>query len=94
MLQAFQNVADSLQALQIDDESLRAGQRAAAAADRNLAIARKQVQLGETSALSVLNAEQAFHQARIALIQAETARYTDTVALFQALGAGADRPNG
>ena len=91
VLQAFQNVADTLQALQIDDGALRASQRAAAAADRNLAIARRQVQLGETSALSVLNAEQAFHQASIALIQAETARYTDTVALFQALGAGVYR---
>ncbi len=46
------------------------------------------MQLGEVSAVSVLNAEQAYHQASIALIQARAARYTDTVALFQALGAG------
>jgi len=88
VLQAFQNVADTLQALQLDDESLRAAQRAEAAGRRSLTIAQKQVQLGETSAFAVLNAEQAFHQASIALIQAQTARYTDTVALFQALGAG------
>jgi NodT family efflux transporter outer membrane factor (OMF) lipoprotein len=88
VLQAFQNVADTLQALQLDDESLRAAMRAEEASSRALAIAQKQVQLGETSALSVLNAEQAFHQASIALIQARTARFTDTVALFQALGAG------
>jgi NodT family efflux transporter outer membrane factor (OMF) lipoprotein len=88
VLQAFQNVADTLQALELDDESLRAATRAEEAASRALTIAQKQVQLGETSALSVLNAEQAFHQASISLIQARTARYTDTVALFQALGAG------
>ena len=36
----------------------------------------------------MLGAEQAYHQARISLIQARAARYADTVALFQALGAG------
>jgi NodT family efflux transporter outer membrane factor (OMF) lipoprotein len=88
VLQAFQNVADSLQALQIDDQALSAAILAEQAAARSLKIAQKQVQLGEVSAISVLNAEQAYHQARIALIQARTGRYTDTVALFQSLGAG------
>jgi NodT family efflux transporter outer membrane factor (OMF) lipoprotein len=88
VLQAFQNVADALQALQIDDEALNAAVLAERAAGRSLAIAQKQVQLGEVSAISVLNAEQAYHLSRIALIQARTGRYTDTVALFQALGAG------
>jgi NodT family efflux transporter outer membrane factor (OMF) lipoprotein len=88
VLQAFQNVADAMQALQIDDQALNAAILAERAANRSLEIAQKQVQLGEVSAISVLNAEQAYHQARIALIQARTARYTDTVALFQALGAG------
>lgn len=88
VLQAFQNVADAMQALQIDDEALNAAILAEKAAARSLEIAQKQVQLGEVSAISVLNAEQAYHQARISLIQAKTGRYTDTVALFQALGAG------
>jgi NodT family efflux transporter outer membrane factor (OMF) lipoprotein len=88
VLQAFQNVADAMQALQLDDEGLNAAVLAEKSAARSLEISRKQVQLGEVSAVSVLNAEQAYHQARISLIQAKAARYADTVALFQALGAG------
>ena len=88
VLQAFQNVADALQALRVDDEALAAATEAERSGARSLAIAQKQVQLGEVSAVSVLNAEQAYRQASIALIQARAGRYTDTVALFQALGAG------
>ena len=88
VLQAFQNVADAIQALELDDEGLNAAVLAEKAAARSLEISRKQVQLGEVSAVSVLNAEQAYHQARISLIQARAARYADTVGLFQALGAG------
>ena len=88
VLQAFQNVADAMQALQLDDEGLNAAALAEKAAARSLEISSKQVRLGEVSAVSVLNAEQAYHQARIGLIQAKAARYSDTVALFQALGAG------
>ena len=88
VLQAFQNVADAIQALELDDEGLGAAVRAEASAARSLEISKEQVRLGEVSGVSVLNAEQAYHQARIALIQAQAARYADTVALFQALGAG------
>jgi NodT family efflux transporter outer membrane factor (OMF) lipoprotein len=88
VLQAFQNVADSMQALNLDDEGLNAAVLAEKAAARSLQISKKQVQLGEVSAVSVLNSEQAYHQALISLIQAKAARYSDTVALFQALGAG------
>ena len=88
VLQAFQNVADAMQALQLDDEGLNAAALAEKAAARSLEISSRQVRLGEVSAVSVLNAEQAYHQARIGLIQAKAARYSDTVALFQALGAG------
>lgn len=85
---AFQNVADTLQALQQDGAGLDAAAAAEAAARRNLEIARRQLELGEVSGVSLLNAEQAHQQSRVALIQARTARFTDTVALFQALGAG------
>ncbi len=77
-----------MQALQLDDEGLNAAALAEKAAARSLEISSRQVRLGEVSAVSVLNAEQAYHQARIGLIQAKAARYSDTVALFQALGAG------
>jgi outer membrane protein TolC len=35
-----------------------------------------------------LNAQQQYQQTKLILIQAEAARYTDTAALFQALGGG------
>ena len=42
----------------------------------------------EQQALALLNAEQAYNQAVITLIQAQTNRYADTATLFQALGGG------
>ena len=88
VLAAFQNVADAMQALQLDDQGLRAAELAETAAARSLRISRGQAQQGEVSALSVLTAEQAWRQARVVLIQTRAARYADTVALFQSLGAG------
>jgi outer membrane protein TolC len=36
----------------------------------------------------LLNAQQAYQQALMSVVQAKAARYADTVALFQALGGG------
>jgi outer membrane protein TolC len=36
----------------------------------------------------MLNAEQTYQQARINLVQAQANRFSDTAALFQALGGG------
>jgi outer membrane protein TolC len=44
--------------------------------------------LGEIGHLELLTAEQSWQQARIGLVQAQANRYTDTAALFQALGGG------
>jgi outer membrane protein TolC len=44
--------------------------------------------LGAISYLTTLNAQQAYQQAVINLIQAQANRYADTAALFQALGGG------
>ena len=38
--------------------------------------------------LTLLNAQRTWQQARISLVQAEATRYSDTAALFQALGGG------
>lgn len=54
----------------------------------SLAIARKQLELGDISPLSQLVAEQAYYQAQLSRVQAQANRLTDTVALFQALGGG------
>jgi NodT family efflux transporter outer membrane factor (OMF) lipoprotein len=88
VIQAFQNVADSLRALQNDADSVAANIRAEQAAANSLAIARKQMELGDTSYLALLNAQQTYQQAVIVLIQARANRLADTAALFQALGGG------
>jgi NodT family efflux transporter outer membrane factor (OMF) lipoprotein len=88
VLNAFQNVADALQALQHDARALEAAAAAERATAQSLAIARRQLELGDISYLNLLNAQQAYHQSVIALVQAQASRYADTAALFQALGGG------
>ncbi len=88
IITAFQNVADALRAIAADGDALRAAQRAQAAADRTLGIARRQLALGDISTLALAQAEQAALQSSIGLIQARAAQLADTVALFQALGGG------
>ena len=88
VLTAFQNVADTLAALDHDAETLRSTAAAAEAARTSLDLARVQYKDGYAAYLAVLNADQAYQQARLSLVQAEADRFTDTVALFQALGGG------
>lgn len=88
VISAFQNVADTLQAIAGDAQTLASTRRARDAAERSLAIARRQLELGDASALAVMQSEQAALQASIGVVQARAARLADTVALFQALGGG------
>jgi NodT family efflux transporter outer membrane factor (OMF) lipoprotein len=88
VLTAFQNVADTLNALQQDADALDAAAAAKDAAAVTLNLARKQFQAGYVNYLALLNAEQAYQQAVINLVQAQANRYADTAALFQALGGG------
>jgi NodT family efflux transporter outer membrane factor (OMF) lipoprotein len=85
---AFQNVADTLRALQTDADAVAANDKAEKAALTSLEIARRQQELGDTSYLALLNAEQTYQQAVIVRIQARANRLADTAALFQALGGG------
>lgn len=88
VLTAFQNVADTLNALQQDAEALRAASRAKDAAKRTLDRAGKQFQSGYANYLTLLNAEQSYQQALMVFVQAQSNRFADTAALFQALGGG------
>jgi NodT family efflux transporter outer membrane factor (OMF) lipoprotein len=88
VLGAFQNVADTLSALQQDAEALKTAAIAANAAKVTLDLSQRQQHAGYGTYLSTLSAEQAYAQARIALVQAQASRYADTAALFQALGGG------
>jgi NodT family efflux transporter outer membrane factor (OMF) lipoprotein len=88
VISAFQNVADTLHALQSDAETLKAAYAAERAAFKSLEIARRQLQLGAIGYLGLLTAENTYDTALVALVQAQAARYADTAALFQALGGG------
>jgi NodT family efflux transporter outer membrane factor (OMF) lipoprotein len=88
VLTAFQNVADTLAALEQDAESLKAAATAAHDAQITLNLTQQQWKDGYISYLALLNAEQAYQQTRINLVQAQANRYVDTAALFQALGGG------
>ena len=88
VLTAFQNVADTLNALGEDAHALRAAAAAKDAAGVTLSLARRQWQSGYANYLALLNAEQTYQQAVLNVIQAQANRYADTAALFQALGGG------
>jgi NodT family efflux transporter outer membrane factor (OMF) lipoprotein len=88
VLTAFQNVADTLTALQQDAEAVKAAANAAAAAKVTLDLAQRQWHSGYAGYLALLSAQQAYQQGRISLIQAQADRFSDTAALFQALGGG------
>jgi NodT family efflux transporter outer membrane factor (OMF) lipoprotein len=88
VLTAFQNVADTLNALQQDADGLKAADASKDAAAVTLDLAKKQFQAGYANYLGLLSAEQAYQQAVVNLAQAEGNRYADTAALFQALGGG------
>lgn len=88
VLGAFQNVADTLTALQLDADAVNADQKAEEAAADSLKATRHNVELGLASYLALLTVQQAYSQAVLNLAQAHANRYSDTAALLQALGGG------
>jgi NodT family efflux transporter outer membrane factor (OMF) lipoprotein len=88
VITAFQNVADVLTALSQDALALQANQDAERAAGRSLSLAQLQYGAGGVAYLTVLTAQTQYQNAVIGLIRARAARFTDTVALFTALGGG------
>lgn len=88
VLVAFQNVADALRAIETDATALQYQAEASALARRTLDLSTLQYRLGATSFLTLLDAQRVEQQTRIALIQAQAARFADTAALLQALGGG------
>jgi NodT family efflux transporter outer membrane factor (OMF) lipoprotein len=88
VLTAFQNVADALLALQGDADALAAQTAAERSAAGSLDLVQAQFKAGGASYLQVLTAEQTYQNAAVALVKARAQRFTDTAALFQALGGG------
>ena len=79
---------NALQTLGHDADSFAAHSQALAAArdDRDLAL--EQYRAGKYTELQVLTAEQQYQQAALTQVQADVQRFTDTAALFRALGGG------
>jgi NodT family efflux transporter outer membrane factor (OMF) lipoprotein len=88
VIAAFQNVADALRALRNDADALKAQAEFERAARVSRDIAQQQFTAGNINFLTLLNAQQTYQQARIALVQAQANRLADTAALIQALGGG------
>jgi len=88
VLSAFQNVADSLQALEFDALTLKQQVEVTAIAKKNLDLANLQFGFGAINSLTLLDVKRTYQKALIDLVIAKAARYADTVALFQSLGGG------
>jgi NodT family efflux transporter outer membrane factor (OMF) lipoprotein len=88
VLTAFQQVADSLRALDHDAESVSATDSAARAARTLLDLSRANYQAGLSDYLAVLTATSNYETAQLAYLAAAGQRLQDTVALFVALGGG------
>lgn len=88
VLTAFQNVADTLYALDADAKSLTAAQDVETANTQLLTHTQQQFTLGYTSRVVLLAAQQAVLQAQLARVASHAVYLGDTVALHQALGGG------
>ncbi|MEP6548786.1 MAG: efflux transporter outer membrane subunit [Gammaproteobacteria bacterium] len=88
VITAFENVSNTLYALQADADALAAQSTAERTAADSLAIVHAQFKSGAASYVQVLSAQQTYQSAAVALVKARALRYADTAALFQALGGG------
>lgn len=88
VLLAFQNVADALNAIELDARALKIATVQYNAAHKSLSIVKQKWVLGSVGYLDILNAEETYQRAIINLVQSQANRYLDTAALFQALGGG------
>ena len=88
VIAAFQNVADTLHTIQSDADGLAACADAERAAKVMMEVTEHQYKTGYVNFLVLLAAQEAYQQSLITLIQAQSNRYGDTAALFQALGGG------
>ncbi len=91
VLQAFVQVADSLEAIVHDDQSIADASRALASATDSLRLERLRFQDGRTGLLPVLDAQRSFARERLAQIRARAQRLRDAAALLYAVSRNWDR---
>ena len=88
VLTAFQDVANALRALEADAEALNQQVAAERSAQASLDLVQAQFRLGAVAYINLLTAQQTYQNTVLARVKAQAARYSDTTALFQALGGG------
>ena len=88
VIDAFQDVSNALHALDTDADALQEQVAAERAALGSLNLTQTQYRLGAVGYVNLLTAQQTYQNAVLARVSAQAARYSDTVALFQALGGG------
>jgi NodT family efflux transporter outer membrane factor (OMF) lipoprotein len=87
VLNAFQNVADSLAALNQDGLTLQSTRFAATAAVQSFDETQARYRLGSMPYPATIASEQRWQSAKLSDVQATAAQLVDTAALFQAMGA-------
>jgi NodT family efflux transporter outer membrane factor (OMF) lipoprotein len=92
VLEALEQVANALQALDQGAEQLQAQANAQRAARETVDLTHLAYDAGEASILQVLDAERRYQQARLGYVRAQARRYLDSAQLFLALGAGVGAP--
>lgn len=85
---AFQDVANALRALEADADALKQHVAAERSAHANLDLVQAQFRLGAVAYINLLTAQQTYQNTVLTRVKAQAARYSDTTALFQALGGG------
>ena len=88
VLRAFREVADSLQAMQHDAQTLQARTEAATQAEASYQIASQRFDAGGISQLALLDAQRQQLQTALDRTISVASRYSDSAALLQALGGG------
>jgi len=88
VLQAFEQVADTLRAIDHDAQTLQARSEAAAQAEATYSIASQRYSAGGISQLTLLDAERQYLQTSFDRINSAANRYVDSASLFQSLGGG------
>ena len=83
---AFRETADALAVAETIDERIGALERLTNASEQALYLSEERLREGVDSYLSVLDAQRSVYQAQQALIAARTARASNAVALYRALG--------
>lgn len=88
VLEAFQQVADLLDAIQSDQHSVANQQDAARTATRNRDLSRRSFQVGNSGILNVLDAERLHQRAQLALVEARARQYLNVARLYVATAGG------